>query len=353
MMLAVSPSLVALLFSAAGPIQVTPAVTVETLRAEHAAHAAAVHSLLVVEVVETHNPRTPTWEAQTRSYLERRAAAERARIAADAAELQVPDSERRLVTEQRMREQPTTDLAAEYMPVWWANENERTRRRVACDFAGQRLRLEQRDLRDLTQLRAQFGIVAEQDQNLDSTRTLIITAGYTLLLNRDDTMATVLRGGTSSFAERLELLGIIPARLLDGRFPVELSDNPDGSINARGALPDTGQVIFELTLRREPGHHMTHMVQYSRTGEVVADLELSDYRHVAPGVWAPFHAETSRRLGGSLGERTETHEVASLEVNPPLDGSTFEPPAGIGVVSMDPQASEAYKNRPGHAAGRD
>lgn len=350
---AISSTLVALLFSGSAPIQAAQPPTVESLRAEHAAHALAIRSLVTVEVVQTHNPRSPTWEAQTRGYLERRVASERERIVSTAAALDVPESERGLLSQQRMRAQGSADLPAEYMPVWWANEHEYTRQRLVCDFAGQRLRLEQRDLRDLAQLRTQFGIVPEQDQNLDSTRTLIVTAGYTLLVNRDDTFATVLRGGSRGLADRLLLLGVVPAAMLDGRYPLDVAVNPDGTIGVRGAHPDSGLAAFELTLRAEQGHHMTHMIRYGRDGEPIEELTLSDYRRVTPGTSAPFHTEMTRGLGGALGERSETREVASIELNAPVENATFEPPSGARVGALDPEAWEAYKNRPGRPAARE
>lgn len=353
MSLVITSTLVSLLFCAAAPVQAAAPATAESLHAEHAAHASAIRSLVAVEVVQTHNPRSPTWEAQTRGYLERRVAAERERIASAVATLDVPESERGLLAEQRMREMRTADLPAEFMPVWWANEHEQTRQRHVCDFAGQRLRLEQRDLRDLAQLRAQFGVVPEQDQNLDSTRTLVVTPGYTLMVNRDDTLATVLRGGSRGLADRLLLLGIVPAAMLDGRYPLDVSVNPDGTISVRGALPDSGLAAFELTLRAERGHHMTHMVRYGRDGEPIEELTLSDYRRVPPGAWAPFRTEMTRRLGGELGERSETREVASIELNAPVEDATFEPPTGARVGALDPEAWEAYKSRPGRPASRE
>lgn len=103
------------------------------------------------------------------------------------------------------------------MTVWQANTLQATQQNAAYDFIGHRASVRQRDTRDLQALSTSFGVPESQLANLDCTRTVINTAGYSLLINRDDSVATISLGSTRPLTERLLLMGIVPERLLDAR----------------------------------------------------------------------------------------------------------------------------------------
>lgn len=333
-------------------------VTLETLRTLHAAHAEAIRTLVIEEAVRTDNPHSAAEETHLLNRLSERAAIQQERAAGQRGLAELSDAEKELIAAQQSRRaddaaapplerrKPTvSDLPAEYMPVWRANQRQQTRQRHFYDYAGQRHRLEMRDRRDLNQLAHEFGIVESQRRNLDASRTMIITAAHSIMLNHDDSIATVLAGSTKSLDERLELLGIVPPRLLSGVVPVEISRNPDGNISLQGRLPETGQLVLEITLRAED-YRMTHMARYGRGGDLIREVTATDYRRVGPDAWAPFHVETTQRLGGDSGLRRETREVRRIELNPPLTETLFEPPSSAQLHPIDPAAWEAFTARP-------
>jgi|GEM_PF-6566599 len=337
-----SSALVALFCCSVTWVRADAPLSLKALSAEHAAHAAAVRSLAIEETVVTDMPRTAALRMRIGNRLEERVAAQRGRFY-QGLTLTDASPEELLMAEQRFNESGKPRFPAECLSAWQANERVPTRQNQAYDYSGQRVRVEQRDLRNLDEVSAQFGVPESQRRNLDATRTIINTTDYSLMFDRVHSSATVLGGSTQGLRERRMLMGIVPAPILSGRLATRITTGPDGAIQLSADWPDSEQVIFELTLRGKSGHHLTHLVRYDRTGERILEIDASDYRLVKPNTWMPFHTEFTQRLGAGAGERTETRDVVSVQVNPTLSASTFRAPGGMHVQGLDPVAWNAYQ----------
>ncbi|MEP0847499.1 MAG: hypothetical protein HRF50_11885 [Phycisphaerae bacterium] len=319
--------------------------SVDTIRAEHAAYAAAVRSLVVEETVRTHNPRGAAEEAELVNFLNQREAAYRQHVAAELAERDLSRAEQTFLLEQRMRKSGRAELAAEVVPAWRANEHEWTQQRHYYDFVGRRERLEQRDLRDLAEIVRDQGIPDSQLPNVDLSKTFINTRDYSLIVDRDRTNAALLRGSTQGLDERLILLGIVPERLLSGAFTIDVSANPDGATLLQGRVAGAEHPTFEITLRGEEGHRMSRLVQYDDKCEAKYEVLLDDYRRTDSGQVLPFRTRSVRNLGREIGQRTETREVTRIELNSALPADVFQAPRGARLQPLDPAALAAYKAR--------
>lgn len=320
-------------------------VSVDTIRAEHAAHAAGIRSLVIEETVRTHNPRSAAEEAELLNHLNQREAAYRQHVAAELAERDLSRVEQTFLLERRMRESGRAELAAAVVPAWRANEHEWTQQRRFYDFVGRRERLEQRDLRDLAEIMRDQGIPDGQLPNLDLTKIFINTRDYSLIVNRDRTNAALLRGSTQGLDERLILLGIVPERLLGGAFTIDVSANPDGATLLQGRVPGAERPAFEITLRSDDGRRMQRLVQYDDKCEVKYEALLEDYRRTDSGQVLPFRTRSVRNLGREIGQRTEAREVTRIELNPALPADVFQAPRGARLQPLDPAALANYKAR--------
>lgn len=299
--------------------------SLESLQAEHAAHAAAIQSLVVEEIVHTQDARTPEREAELRERLSARAA-ERPGAADGAA--------------------AAGSRADRYMPVWLANGTVATREKYTLDATTGRYRHETTDLRDLDAIAAELDLSATQMRNLDQSRTTIGGSNYSVMITRftpSDALAVVLPGSAHAAQQRLDLLGIVAPRYLSADWPTEVTTDAAGDIHVRTTRPGTDSVAVELVLRGAEGHHLKHLVAYDEDGERVHEIKAGDYRTVEPGVQVPFRVETWRRYGGNAGERNETHEVERVAVNSRLAADAFDVPEGVRLQRMNADAWEAFQ----------
>jgi len=320
-----------------------PPITLESLRAEHAAHAAALRTLIVEEDVQT-RLAAGGLEARVRERLEDRLEAQRQRFY-EAVDCSEDSAEALLLAEQRFDAAHDAHQVEGRLAAFAANARQSSRQRAAFDFVAQRVRIEQRDLRDLDALAERFAVPARERVNLDCTRTVISTAGYSLLVNRDESLATVSTGSTRPLTERLVLLGIVPERLLDGRYPTRVTREADGSILLRAQRPDMDGLAFEIVLRPDEGRYATRITRYDRAGARLHELHAADYRRLAPGMSAPFFTETFERLSGQAGVRSVSRMVTRVQVNPDAPAALFEAPRTARVQPLDASARAAYVSR--------
>lgn len=324
-------------FSAGEPATAT---TLVSIRAEHAARAGAIRTLVIEEEVYTQESRSPELEAARRARLEDLVTKRAERVVASLNQEKLTPAELQRVSRRALDDARSVLDPEQAMLVWAANEEITARQRSSYDFVGLQCRVEQRDLRDLDGISKQLGITDLQRASLDATLTTIETREFTLRVALADELATVLRGSSFLLGERLELCGVLPAEWLTGSFPTQVTAGEDGTVRLRTHWDDSERPALDVCLDRRG--RVRSLVHYGRDGEKVREVQLSDYRQVDPGVWIPFHSESYRRLGPHSGERTEVRDVVSVQVNRPLADDAFEAPRGARLQPMDPTALSAY-----------
>lgn len=314
-----------------------PIPTLESLRAAHLAHAAALSSLLVEQEV-TADYSAAGLDERVRERIEQRLAAQQARSEAG-------DGCGEASTEALLMATFHAEQVEQRMAAWQANTLQCTRQSGAYDFVGQRASVRQRDTRDLRTLSQSFGIPESQLANLDCTRTIISTAGYSLLINRDASVATVSLGSTRALTERLLLMGIVPARLFDCDYATRISRGADGAVLLQANWPNGEHLAFEVVLRPEAGQLATRITRYDRNGTKVHEFQAADFRAVAAGVAAPFFTDSFERLGQGQGARRVTRTVKRIDVNANLPAGLFAAPPTARLDAIDGPAAEAYASR--------
>lgn len=324
--------------NAAGLAEDPGRITLEDVRAAHAARADSIRTLVIDEIVQTHRTRSPDDLERLRQTMEDRVLRQRERLLGDpSCEPLAPEELIKL--EIRVREEVNTELPDQVLAVTHANADLRTREKATIDFARQRSCREQRDLRDLARLARENSIPESQLRNLTATRTLIDTASYSIIVNDDATLATVLRGSTTPIEHRRALLGIASPRMLAGTLPTTVQPRGDGTIAVQAKMRDSEQVAFELTLQNAPGYPMTKLVQYGADGALVRELRLSDYRVVHGGVALPYHSEFLQT--SASGVQNETRDVQEVVLNSEVVRKTFLPPRKARLHGFDLDAARA------------
>lgn len=315
-------------------------VTLETIRAAHTARAAAIQSLFIDEDVVTTRPVTAETESRIRGRMQDRVVRARERVLADSGcDPRTPEEE--LVLAKRLHDEVNTQFPDEVVAILHVNNVTKTSDRSVYDFAAMRYSRIRRDLRDLKQLAIENSIPEAQLPNLTASQTVLGTPEYTLVVNDLAKSGVVSPGSALPLHDRRLLLGHAPARLLSGQQPTTLTIDAQGAIQVRGTFPDSDQAAFELTLENIPGYPMTHMVRYSRSGAVIHEVTLSDFRSTDAGVLIAYHTEMMRQFGDGR-VQTELRDVTSVQVNEPLPQSAFKVPPATAILPADAQAMEAF-----------
>ncbi len=329
--------------------QNAPAVTVESLRAQHAEYAAKLHRLTVTEVVRVQFLNSEQYQSQlARAAEQRRAAQKRAFL--NGRDLASLTPEERAKAEQRFERAHPSDSTNLWDVIWDANTERKVRRQTSYDFDKRRVRMEQTDLRDLSALAQRCGIPENPAQlrSLDQTHTEIDTPSYHLLMypKWTDAAVQVDRGSPNvALTERLERLGIVPAELLDGKYPTRVTTEADGTLMLRGDWAGSQQAAFEIKLDASALHLMTHEVRYNRKGERVFELSVREPEFADP-TGIPFAmASISTRFFPNAGgmQHVERHVVEEQGINPILGDALFIAPAGARLEAGDAAALAAYQ----------
>ena len=211
------------------------------------------------------------------------------------------------------------------------------RRVTTIDFASERVRHEDQDLRDLPRLIAEHGLDDLEALGLDRSGTLIIDRERYVQLNaRAGNRGFALRSTGAELEVERKHLGLVPEWLLDGKYDVEcrVVDGPsDRALQVVGR--EGARIAFVILLRPDLGNVMTQLTLFNPSGGVGEDFVASDFREVG-GVFVPFHTLQRRTLKGPADHRVERRTVEKVEINPtlPADAKLFEIPEGSRVQDM-------------------
>ncbi len=329
-------------------------VTLDAIKAEHAAHAAALGTLKTVEQIEIQISNAAEFQRSViEQGAERRREAQRKVFFRDV-DLSKLTPEQRAKLEQRFEQaHPKSDVAAK-LAEWKANEQRSLVQFGYYDFGSRRVREDLSDMRDVRAIAKSSGIPDSPAHllNLDQTRTDIQTPSYGATVRpaygNDQRELVVLDKGSPEalLSERLERMGIIPQQYLDSRFAIKLSTAPDGSILLCGSQPGSDQPAFEFTLDAGPGHYLTRAEKYDGDGKRTLDLVVEDIR-TNNDVTVPFHTQSTKyfpNMGGMVQTESRLIEEFTLGfANAHLPDSLFVGPATGRIQALDRAATDAYQ----------
>ncbi len=340
----VSPVMCAALLAVMGSssrVAQNQAVSLGNIRAAHQARAAAIRTLVIDEHTAMRRTGSETHEDSLYNQMQERVM--RAKQAARERAVCEPTTPEELTAfEEHIREAGNEDFPEEIRSVLLANRVKLTNDRSVYDFEASRYYCKQTDLRDLPELAQEYGIPEYQLSNLTASKSLMGTAGYSVLINDSETVATLLRGGLQPTKLRRELLGIAPEPLLDWQWPATIEVESNGQIVARGTRGRSAELVFELTFSSAEGYPMTHLVQYGSGGTIMREVTLSEFRAAGDGTLIPFRSVEWKRLGAA-GEQVTVRQVTSVEINSTLPGDAFRLPAGAHLSALEADAVPAYK----------
>lgn len=338
----VLPVLIAAVVTSQADVSAAPPA-LEQLREHHRARAAQLRSVLIVRTVERSRPQSEAQLQRLRDRIRHRGDLPLALLLEQADEQGIGPDELEMAVESLRQQLGNLDQEADAaVRVLRINRNRRVREQVLIDFAGKRKRIEKRDVRDLDRLMQANALAESMRGNLDVSSTFIATPQYRIGIRGNNTRATFLPAtGRVPLHDDLELLGIVPAPYLSGRYPTEIDVLPNGNVRVRMRYTDSDQLAAEIHLRPSPGYEATYFVRYNRDGVRLHEFRLSDFRQVAPGLRVPFHAETFQRVGGN-GALIETHVVQRVQWNAPVDPMAFRAPSNAKIRVLDPESWDAY-----------
>ncbi len=319
------------------------APTLESIRAAQEARSGAIKTLVIEERVVTRRQNSEWHEDHVFSRMQDRVERAEQRAWENVA-CEPTTVEEMLELEQRVRAAGDEGFPEEILSVLIANRMTLTQDHSVYDFPASRYRLRHTDLRDLRNLADEHSLPDRQFGNLTATKTLVGGPSYSILLNHDATVATLLSGGSRPITERLELLGIAPTRLLTWKSPCTVESNGQGRIVVRGLRMESEGIAFELTLENRPGYPMSRLVRYGPAGEIHEELSLSDFRAAEGGTMVPYRSVQTRRMGDAGGAvQSVVRDVVNLQINKPVSAEAFVVPSTARLTALEADAVSAYK----------
>ncbi len=194
-----------------------------------------------------------------------------------------------------------------------ANDYRVERLRV-LDFAGRRAAYVDRDLRDLSRLLREEGIVDPLAlANVSRTRTLLLeSSGVTHLLPVAGRLAYRSRHPRYDRAYELRRLGILPVELWTSPDTVRVE--PARQPGRVVMTAESGGVRRVAVLRQDAGWHIERFEVRHPSGEVIERLELDDYRQIGE-IFVPFRVRRTVAAYGNPQYRVESSRVERVEVN--------------------------------------
>lgn len=194
-----------------------------------------------------------------------------------------------------------------------ANDYRVERLRVV-DFAGRRAAYVDRDLRDLSRLLREEGIVDPLAlANVSRTRTMLLESnGVTHLLPVAGRLAYRSRHPRYDGAYELRRLGIVPVDLLTSTDTVRVE-----AVQQPGRLAMTAEsrgMHLVAVLRQDVGWRIERFEIRRPSGEPIERLELGDYRQVGD-LFLPYSVRRTIAAYGNPQYRVESSRVERVEVN--------------------------------------
>ena len=205
------------------------------------------------------------------------------------------------------------------------NRQVRLDRTAVYDVGRQRLRLEDKDTRDIAALANEYQLDFQQKLTLDQTRIQIFTRSLHVMMFEAATpkpLAAVSEGSAATLQQLFTTLGLLPAFVLEGEPEVKVSAKDD-VIVLTSRYPDGTRYEAEIDAVSYAVRSFRRFIDDKLLDAVTND----DFRTVN-GVALPFRSTMELRYI----ERVDTCVVRAARVNEPIDGAVlFRVPDGYYI----------------------
>lgn len=215
------------------------------------------------------------------------------------------------------------------------NASSTVHRTTTIDRAQRRVRRDDVDPRDLAKLASENRLGRNQVMSLDRTCSLISRDGkpeIQLHTPRVGRLATINSHSQISLDREETQLGLLPTRLFDGAFLLEVRATVEKRVLVIGKDRASGQTMVEATVDPEWGHAMVELRTFNADGNLVQVFTASEFRRV-DGVWLPFETR-SEFPSEPISPTVVVRQVRSARVNPEVADDLFAPPSDYRVVDL-------------------